>query len=108
MQECNISEGSPDLETWTLPAEGACLLGAKRTLRRRRRDAGCFFPPDWAPAAAVEEPCPCAAADVECEFGFQRGANATCGPIPQLSRADACPVRRPPRCRAFCIQICCS
>lgn len=42
LQDCNAAAGSTDYETWQLPAPGQCLLGAKYSMQRRKRDAGCF------------------------------------------------------------------
>lgn len=42
LQDCNAAAGSTDYEFWQLPSPGACLLGAKYTMQRRKRDAGCF------------------------------------------------------------------
>lgn len=42
LQDCNAAAGSTDYETAALPAPSQCLLGAKYSLQRRKRDAGCF------------------------------------------------------------------
>lgn len=93
-KECSVAEGSADYEAWVVPKEGACLLGQRRTVRRRARGAACFDPASYSPPPEVAAPCDCTAADTECEYGFERvpdgGPNATCVAMPGLEES-ACP-----------------
>lgn len=91
-KECNSSENSSDYEAWDIPHEGSCLLGAKRRLRRKARDAFCFHPIGYRSEVQILEPCQCSLEDIECEFGYIRDANNTCAPIASLDANEACPV----------------
>lgn len=91
-RECNAAPGSGDYQNWTAPAEGMCLLGAKRTARRRNRDTFCANPASFDPGFTVVEQCQCGVEDVECEFGWTKDVNGTCVAMPGVTAKDACPV----------------
>lgn len=88
-RDCNTAEGSTDYESWQLPAPGQCLLGAKYTMQRRKRDAGCFNTGGYSSQVNQTEQCECTAADAECEYGFERNGT-TCSKMP-----DLCPMACP-------------
>ncbi|KDD76470.1 hypothetical protein H632_c214p0, partial [Helicosporidium sp. ATCC 50920] len=66
-----------------------CLLGAKRTLQRRRPGLTCLDKPGFRPREPRVEPCACQLKDTECDYGFER-VNGTCLAM-QGVPADACP-----------------
>ena len=99
-RECSTAPDSKDYETWVVPREGQCLLGVKKTLHRRSKDAFCVNPAGWNPLAPAvpDEACQCSVpADTECEFGYVRsssgsGGNASaCEPMRDVGAQEACP-----------------
>lgn len=90
-KECDTSAGSNDLEELQLPNQNTCLLGAKRKIRQKTREAFCFYPKDYNPKLEVKETCKCTIKDTECEFGFVRDKE-NCVPLTQLDTQEACPV----------------
>lgn len=89
---CAQGSDSNDYESWQLPAPDVCMLGEKYTGKRRKRQAGCVNGgAEYKREPFIKEQCKCtAAADTECEYGFERGANATCVAIQGLEES-ACP-----------------
>lgn len=76
-RDCNIATGSSDYEQWQVPKPDTCMLGAKYSMQRRRRDAGCFNTPSYTVAMTQSEICNCTLVDTECEYGFQRNPTGT-------------------------------
>ena len=62
-QDCNAASGSADYEEWAVPKPDTCLLGAKYSLQRRKRDAGCFNTGSYAVNVTQKEACTCSLAD---------------------------------------------
>ena len=63
LQDCNAAAGSADYETLQVPATNACLLGARFSQTRRKRDAACFNTASYQPALTQAGLCNCTAAD---------------------------------------------
>ncbi|KAK9845742.1 hypothetical protein WJX81_001203 [Elliptochloris bilobata] len=57
-----------DYEQWT---NGPCLLGRNYTLSRRVHASECFSGRTYKRPVAAAAPCPCTAADVACEYGYE-------------------------------------
>lgn len=82
-----------DYEQWTLPAEDhtpRCLLGAERQFTRRKQDAACLNGAAWQRPAPVNKTCQCTAADVECDYGWQREGDTCRRLTPE--KLPQCPV----------------
>ena len=62
-QDCNAASGSADYEEGAVPKPDTCLLGAKYSLQRRKRDAGCFNTGSYSVNVTQKEACTCSLAD---------------------------------------------
>ncbi|SCZ93735.1 BZ3500_MvSof-1268-A1-R1_Chr6-3g08852 [Microbotryum saponariae] len=64
---------SKDMERWyarTLGGEPDCLMGHKQWFMRRKADADCVVAKKFEDPVGVEENCPCADEDYECDYNF--------------------------------------
>ncbi|SCV67566.1 BQ2448_5177 [Microbotryum intermedium] len=64
---------SNDMERWyarTLGGEPDCLMGHKQWFMRRKADADCVVAKKFEDPVGVEENCPCADEDYECDYNF--------------------------------------
>ncbi|XP_056147392.1 VPS10 domain-containing receptor SorCS1-like [Lampris incognitus] len=71
---------SEDYRTWQLHNEGeACIMGVKRIFQKLKADARCVKTRDQH-ISQMSDPCPCTEADFECDYGFERQNDGSCGP----------------------------
>ena len=87
---CDAGSASKSYEVFDFG--GDCLLGRKRTMRRRAAtgDDFCANPASFKQDVQPREACQCSMDDVECEFGYVRRGDE-CLPMPGVVVADACP-----------------
>ncbi|KAL4423249.1 hypothetical protein ABPG77_000041 [Micractinium sp. CCAP 211/92] len=88
-RDCNAAAGSSDYETWAVPKPDTCLLGARYSMVRRRRDAGCFNTASYNGTVMQQALCNCTLADTECEFGYERNGTS-CAKMPDIT-STTCP-----------------
>ena len=88
---CDAGPSSASYEEYDFG--GACLLGRKRTMRRRAStgDDFCANPSGFDQRVVPKDPCQCTLADVECEFGYIRAGDKLCVPMDDFSPLSACP-----------------
>lgn len=88
---CDVSSSSASYEDFDFG--GACLLGRKRSMRRRAAtgDDFCASPVGFKQQVTSKDRCQCTLADVECEFGYIRASEKLCVPMDDFSRDIACP-----------------
>lgn len=88
---CDTGASSASYEEYDFG--GACLLGRKRTMRRRTAagDDFCANPSGFKQRVVPKDPCQCTLADVECEFGYIRASDKLCVPMEDFSSVSACP-----------------
>uniref|UniRef100_A0A8C5R636 Sortilin related VPS10 domain containing receptor 1 n=1 Tax=Leptobrachium leishanense TaxID=445787 RepID=A0A8C5R636_9ANUR len=68
-----------DYLPWQLHSQGqACIMGAKRTYKKRRSERKCMQ--GKYAGAMSSEPCVCTEADFECDYGYERHSNGQCLP----------------------------
>ncbi|XP_075698946.1 VPS10 domain-containing receptor SorCS1 isoform X2 [Rhinoderma darwinii] len=74
-RRCNPEDYLP----WQLHSQGeACIMGAKRTYKKRRSERKCMQ--GKYAGAMSSEPCVCTEADFECDYGYERHSNGQCLP----------------------------
>ncbi|KIM23060.1 hypothetical protein M408DRAFT_28180 [Serendipita vermifera MAFF 305830] len=97
-KQCRFNTGDrsqDDFETWDPSTElgGKCLLGAKASHYRLKRDSNCYIGDLVLPSPDIQSSCECTKADFECEYNHVRNAAGDCvlipGAVPLLS-AEVC------------------
>ncbi|KAL1893465.1 vacuolar protein sorting/targeting protein PEP1 [Ceratocystis pirilliformis] len=65
-----------DMEDWHArpdkDGKPTCIMGAKQTYRRRKKDADCFVRKPFSITSPSTEACDCTDADFECDYNFVR------------------------------------
>uniref|UniRef100_A0A8C5HP48 VPS10 domain-containing receptor SorCS1-like n=1 Tax=Gouania willdenowi TaxID=441366 RepID=A0A8C5HP48_GOUWI len=81
-----------DYETWQLHNEGeVCIMGMKRFFQKLKANVRCVKARDQY-SSQMSDSCPCAEADFECDYGFERQIDGSCSPafwfVPSVTSRD--------------------